>query len=692
MVRGLSMGSSKIVIEMSASFRYSNKGKKIDFCSKMKYPLIFISFTLSLCEANRLLCQLFNEQTKTLEQYCENFQGIIPANCTRASDLVDSLGVNQVEVLRVGGCNEFICLDAIERYNQIHTFDISLSHYTSLDWLDSSSFKLEKLKKFNASHNGISSIMMLLQNTPEATEIDLSHNKLTNINSSTFGRVDKLVKIHLSNNAIKTVEDGTFTNSSDLEFIDFNDNLLRSIPVLTNNKKLNTIHIIRNRISGFNYCIYAKMRSVSIYFSLKDVTSFYRDENCEGKQLEPLQVIRDNKHEGVLFTNGNYEIHCNDESFQNLYTFIAGRKSYVNVMDLLHYFGRSMTTIDLAGNLIGKLSTATFARFNDLSILILCDTHLKDFDFNVLTNQYYGLKVLDISNNNLKYIKNTSLLQHFHGLQEFNVAENQLQNTPEIIQHLRSSIEQLNLSANFVGRLNATSFERLTALKALNLSKTSLFMPNSNPFAALRVLRVLDISQNSLRNVNFAVLSSTLSKLNKFYASECEIENVSELISCLGTSIEELDLSGNSFMRMMNVRAFETLINLEYLNLSNTNIFHFDFNALKHQPLIQKLDISNNQLQEVNFESLISHLSGLYLEGNDLTKVDYLNRIHFPQLNSLSISRNLLSCDQVKQITSDWRGSNIIGDPLAQKNGDCGSRTQAVSDFFTDVYDKIKFW
>lgn len=646
---------------------------------------------LSICEANRLLCHFFDETTQTLQKYCEEYNGELPTNCTRGSNLVDKLSVDRVENLKIVGCSEFIVLDAVERYINIRTLDISYSQYRTLNWLDLS---LKRLQKFNASHNEISSIWMLFENVPEIREIDFSYNRLTTINGSTFGRVEKLEMIYLSQNALKDIANDTFSNASHLQMIDLNDNHISRIPVFSNAKHLKTIHIKRNRITAFNYCLYTKMNAVSIYFTLKYVTSFYRDENCDGKFVEPLQVIWDNKYEGVLLTtDGNYEIHFNEDSFQNLYTFVAGHNAYANVMDLLHHFGTLITKIDLSGNMIGQQPDATtFERFNDLSTLILHDTHLMDFDFSWLTNQNYRLKMLDVSNNNLKFIKSVWLLDDFRVLRELIVAGNQLANLPELIQHIRSPIEKLNLSGNFVGQLNTTTFQRLTALKALNLSRTSLSISESDPFERLSELTILDISYNRLKNVNLAILSRTLGKLNKLYASHCEIENISQLVSYLRSSIKELDLSGN-YMGMFNVRAFENLINLEFLNLSNIHMFYFDFYALKQQKLLQTLDVSWNKLQDVDLEPLRGNLKCLHLNGNDLRKVDHLNRIHFPHLITLTIHDNQLPCDYLKQLLNDWNGLEFIKNPLNQKNNiDCGSKTQAVSDFFNNVYDTIKFW
>lgn len=657
----------------------------------MRYLLFYIILcTVSICVGNRLRCQFFDNKTKILKQYCDEFNDA-PINCTRDNNFIESLSVNSVEHLKIGGCNAFIVLDAVERYSNIYSFDIASSHFQSLNWLDSSSFQLQQLQKFNASYNEIASIIMLLENTPEIREIDLSHNHLTTINSNTFGRMEKLAIIDLSHNHLQEIANDTFSNAYRLQTINLNNNHFSTIPIFYNVKQLKTIQMKWNRITSFNYCSYTKLNAVSIDFSFKYLTTFYQDKNCVGNLIEPLQMIWNNKYEGIRFTgDGNYEIHFNENSFQHLNTFVAGRNLYANVMNLLHHFGTLINQIDLTGNRIGQLHATTFERFNNLSVLILRETHLNEFDVNWIVNQQSCLQMLDISGNNLKFIKSVWLLDDFHTMRELNVAENRIANIAEFIQHLRSPIEQFQLSGNSVGKVDITTFQRITALSVLNLSETSLSMSNTNPFEHLTKLQILDISYNNLKNVNFSTISLTLSKLNQLYVRNCEIEHISELIFYLRSPIKVLDLSGN-YMGMLNVRAFEQLIHLEYLNLSNIHMFHFDFYALRYQTHLQILDISDNKLQEIDLEPLHGQLMQLYLQENDLTKVEHLNGNHFLRLKLLQIDNNYLSCDFLKWLINHWNDLKFIGDPLHQKI-DCDSHTQTVSEFFHHFYDSIKFW
>lgn len=646
----------------------------------MKLVLFSIIFVVSSCGANHFVCQLFNFKRKSLEKYCENFTGKIPENCERE---IGTLLSNQVEQLKVGGCEIVTVLDSIETFKNVRVLDISYSSYKTLDWLD---LNVESLEILNASHNELSNIQIFQQNASKLTEIDLSHNQLRRIPPDSFRGADQLAMIHLSHNDINSINAATFANSTNLEYIDLSDNRFWSVPVFPHNKKLKELHLENNPILTFSCSELSSMSSTSLYFPWSSAISFHGDGDCEQK---PMHVVRDYIYDGVLVTKEKtHEIHCCEQSFRNLTIFIAGHNSFANVGDLLQCFGQSIMHVDLSANFIGMLNTAVLERFDGLTALSLSKTMLIDFDFNMLKSKH--LMKLDMSKNYLTHLRNVQLLEDLDSLEEFYIGGNHIENIPEIVQHLKPSILTLDLSGNFVGVLNTTTFEHLTALRSLNLSNTLLLICDFSPFQMLTNLSTLDISRNSLTGVNFTMLSN-LNNLIRLKAAHCQIENISHVIQHLRPSIKELDVSGNLFGTLE--ATFDHLIHLEALNLSNSNIVNFDLSSLQHQKNLKLLDISFNKLQELNFARSTSRFTHLNLEGNDLAKINNLNQTRFIQLGALAISKNQLPCSYLKQLRSEWNELKFIGDPFDQKHGkNCHSRIQVISDFFNSTYNNVKFW
>lgn len=645
--------------------------------------LLFVLFVVELCEANSFLCQFFDQKAISLEKYCEKFQSTVPENCTREIDDIESF---QVQQLKIGGCDSATVLDSIERFKSVRSLDISHSGYKTLDWLDLAGFQLEML---NASHNELTNVKIFQQNASGLVEIDLSYNQLKHIPLDTFNGVGQLKRLHLAYNAIHSIDGDAFCAAKNLEFLNLNGNRFWTIPIIANNTQLKEIHLNDNQILTFGCSDLTMMSEISLYFSWKWALSFHGDGNCQQK---PMHVVRDYRNEGVLMTtNGIHEIHCNEQSF-NLTIIVAGFNSLANGGDLLQCLNPTVMHVDLSGNYIGKLNGAIFQRFDRLVVLSLSNTMLMDFDFGMLRSD--GLMKLDLSQNNLTFLRNVRLLEGFDSLEELSIAGNQLENIQDLIQHLKPAIMKLDLSGNAVGSVNEITFEWLTEMRSLNLSNTMLSINDFKAFEPLKNLSSLDVSHNNLTLVNASdfTMFAKLNQLFKLNIAYCQLRNVSNVIQALGSTITELDVSGNS-IETLHANTFNFLINLESLNLSDTNMTSIDFSAFKILTNLRILDISSNKLREINFEPITNRLNHLYLTGNDLIEMKNFDQIHFMQLKSLAIAKNQLQCKYLKRLKSEWIELNFIDDLFDQKHGkNCQSTIQTISDFVNSTFNRVKFW
>lgn len=642
-----------------------------------------------LCSANELFCQLFDENAKSLAVYCENYRGAVPIECTEDIYTIESL---QVAELKTTGCDEETVLDFIKRFRHVRYLDVSHSEFKSLSWLD---IKIDNVIKFNASHNELTQITAeLFKRMPDIIELDLSHNYFQDFNATNFRGATHLSKIHLTHNLIENIAPKMFWDAIQLQSIDLSNNFFTTVPIFPGNDQLKVIRLVENPIATFDCSHFATMPYVSVFITWKSLISFFGYMDCQGKHM---RVIRDSQQNEAILPawSGKYEMHCKTNGFANLRNFMAGAGSFENVTDILPCLGASLTYLDLSENFVGTLAADAFERFIDLSRLYLRDTQLTEFDLNTLQNQQY-LIALDLSHNKLQFIDNISQLQRIQ-LDELSVAKNGMANTPEMLEYLQSSIEKLDVSANFMGELNETTFQRFAALKFLNLSDTALFVPNDfNPFRHLTDLTVLDISHNTLDTLNYAVLALTLNQLSEFYAADCEITNALDIIVHLGSRLEALDLSENAIVNFhLNATHFELLRNLQYLNLSNTNLMIVDYGTFHHNGQMESLDLSNNQLEGFDVWLISDTLEQLYLDRNELKEISNFERSRFPRLQWLAVSQNWLRMEFLQQLinqTADG-GIQFIGDPYDQKKKKTTpTASQAIGNFLYAVYDKVKFW
>lgn len=638
----------------------------------MKLTSVFIIlFVVSFCGAENIFCSTKNG-SETYSFYCNNtiiaLQNQKLGNC---SEVMENSTIHEIHWhdVKFHKCNVQFVLKTSERVQNLTGIDLSYSGYASLE---SMTLKLSHLQRINASHNELSEIpRQIFENNNEISVIDFSYNKLKRIESNTFDAAIKLTNLNLSHNDIRFIDESAFVNLSVLEYIDLSDNHIQSLEMLNNNKNLKLLVAMNNPLS-FDCHNFSRIESLSVQISWKNVEFF--NTNCKSMQFK---VIVNGTDEGVWHkSRGQYEIRCDKESMTQLSYFMAGRNRVENVNDFMECFTSSMQKMVLSNNFVGKLNVEQFQRFKNLELLHLRETRLTEFDFEVLKNQP-KLNKLDISDNGLTQLHNFSTLINFD-LMEFKATGNQLENTQEIVKYLKSSVKVLDVSDNFVGQIQSTTFERLTNLFMLKLSNTNLSIIDSDPFEKAKDLTILDVSHNDLGMVNFTAFSSTLKKLTRIFAANCHIENATDMIQHLGSSLLELDLSGNRLLEEIDDNTFKTLTHLESLHLNNTNLSQFNFSVLKPNKNLKNLKLCDNKLHDMDFSSLPESLTRLDLEGNDLETLDNFNLSKYPQLEYLGISNNWLSCDYVIQFRKTWKGLKFIGDPLKQKHHkDCRRSVQS---------------
>lgn len=626
----------------------------------MKNSIVFIFYSISLCMADNFFCQVYDQSGKSFEYYCDDFIDKLPENCSKEQF---AIGSTEIRRLKIGGCDLNTVAYAVASSPNLLELDISHSGYFTLNALD---IRHPQLERLNVSHNRLSEIPpRFLQRFPKLIEVDFGDNSLESIYYFPFEAAKELKRINLAFNFIDNISHRDFEGLTNLEHVDLRNNrILYGFDAFRNHNSLKTLHFEMNSVLNFNCNDFFANNSYSVFIDWGFIETFVFKDCAENR----FDVVLNSERTGILAqSNGHFEIHCKQQSFINLLLFDAVNSNIENIAELLLCFGRSLVEIYISDAISGEFDAKTFENFDNLKELSLKNTKLEEFDFGVLKH-LKKLKKLSISNNNFKRLANIPMLERIGRLIEFSAIDNQLEIIPEILNHLALTIKSLDLSGNFVGKLNLTSLLWYVDLETLILSNTSLSISNFDPFEHSGKLKILDISRNNLEAVDFTVLSPTLSRLHDLNAADCRIQNASKVIELLGPSLRVLDLSGN-FVGDLNEDLFKKLKNLHFLYLSNANISHFNSNALVQQTALEELNISYNELRKLDARSLSRHLTWLYLEGNELIEMKHLDRQRFSMLESLDISKNQLSCASLERIANEWSGK-FIGDPWDQKHGE----------------------
>lgn len=572
--------------------------------------IIFVFILVRILNGSEISIYGDSKEIKSVEIYCPYSEESAPENCSPSFQLDNTTDKSSVIHLKLSGCSGDKVNQLIESYPNLHSLDVF-----GVKSLDSFQLKTKNLVKLNVFHNELTSIPSnFFAQTPNLAEIDLSYNNLTEIPVLPTN----LVKINLSHNKISKLNAARLRLLTKLEFIDLSGNSIMNLIDL-NSDDILRLKVLRlennpiNEINGIFHSGFAGLmeNNVSISLSWKNIE--FMQLNPHLHSTKPIRVVL-NQNEGIFHTTDRkIELHCKEQSFENLINLEMFEQQIENPNDLMRCLTPSIRHLDAVKcNFTEQLNTKLLAPFTKLKQLLLHDVQLKEFDFSALKNFNdtesvegdHGRSIfqnkeftLDLSSNNQLKLSNTSFLRNFKFLFHLILSNCHIGNAPELIQNLSPSTITLDLSDNFVGKLNSTTFEKLYNLKWLSLRNTNLSFDDLKPFKPLgSYLEFFDISENGLENLDFATLEDD----------------------------------------------------------ENIRMIFTDFDSFGSRLLT--LNLSNNDLTEIkNFNR---------------------TRFYNPSLE-LDISRNRLSCEFVSRFVSrvnnEWPKLKFLNDPYSQKGGQyCG--------------------
>lgn len=434
-----------------------------------------------------------------------------------------------------------------------------------------------------------------------------------------------------SHNELSALTPAIFEGQLNLREINFSFNFISIIETGTfdSNRELATINLAHNALATVDrgtFASLAKLKSLDLSFN--QIVDIHRHAFADNVELEVLQ----------LQMNPLKRFDCH---------FLAN-------LEMLRSFDVSLNgavEMDLSCT---KCEFSTIDDENDDE-----DSHKFQLHLNEIENKLHISKV-GVSE-----------------LRQLNLAEKNLRNVGSVLESLGATLEQLDLSSNYLGQLTSNTFAKFLHLTHLTLSNTNLSLAatastGSNPFHQLTELIALDLSDNNLATINFSMLSSTLSRLIAFNIANCHITNVLTVLEFLSPSLESLNLAFNP-LQSINTRTFQRFINLKALNLSHTHLKQFEFAIFFHQNQLTVLDLSYNRWNDVDFSLFIRKLQNmevLNLEGNHLHTVNGLAPAIFPQLNTLGLSKNQFTCEYLAKLLIEWPKLNLMHNPTKETHID----------------------
>ncbi|CAJ0593309.1 unnamed protein product [Cylicocyclus nassatus] len=310
------------------------------------------------------------------------------------------------------------------------------------------------------------------------------------------------------------------------------------------------------------------------------------------------------------------------------------------------------------GELAPALTTLEIRECTNFDPLVIPENTFKGLETS--------LKNLTIDSCNLKEIPEG--LKDLNALETLVLANNKFENVSADVFSGKKELNYLDLSGNFITKIEPGSFEplkkletlifgehnyindtvldaitTLKSLKILDLSRADgIFEPPMEIFDALNQLETLKLSGCSLPSLEPGAFAS-LKNLKQLDLRVNLIENISAYAFDGLSSLTRLSLAGN-YIRYLEKDLWAGLSNLEEIDLGWNEIKNVTEDMFS--PLVDKLtslNLRHNPLSAVPTTGL-KNLKSLYLSECPLTTINSEQLKDYPKLETLDISKcNLTS-------------------------------------------------
>lgn len=369
---------------------------------------------------------------------------------------------------------------------------------------------------------------------------DLAHNKLTNFSLDTPKETFFIKLVNLSSNYLTYFDNDKSILSADLTL-----------------NSLNSIDI--------------DQQATPIKFNLSN-NNFNRI---------PLHNSNNNTHSTleILNLNNNY---IKEVLVDNLASLVNLKELYLayNQIETIEK-GAFLTLInlkvlDLSFNKLKKLSRlSSQVNLEKLILnhnLIEHTTHL-----HITSNKLNKLKILNLNNNQLKYIENYTF-GHLKNLLDLDLSYNQIEKIDVDAFHISNTslygpglLEKIDLSNNALTQLKNNLFNYLTNLRFLKLNNNKLTNLSKLLFNGTYYLISLDLSLNQLETLEFLRNNTFLEKLRDLKISNNKLTSLKDNYFKSLKHLRHLDLSSN-FISSISYCAFNGIQNTLTQLILNNNL------------------------------------------------------------------------------------------------------------------------
>ncbi|XP_041361986.1 uncharacterized protein LOC121377958 [Gigantopelta aegis] len=531
------------------------------------------------------------------------------------------------------------------------------------------------------------------------TALDLSENRI-NLTGSDFTRYSYLVYLNLEGNGLNRLPFDVFTGCGKLKFLNLKHNNLNYSLSLFPENVFTPLHVLEALDIGNNNNA-ALTFPDSVVKPLKHLKTITIDTTSNFTFGEGFRNLRSLE---VLCLSGN-EADCGIVELYND-TFSVFNSSSLQTLDLsfcrhlrnihLDSFSPLLSlkvlnlkkahNLGLSGALLGMYSLQNRTM---KSINLEAVTFLQKWNFptercvqdQILTKdklQYLSticLSSLNLANNHILFIDTaytsnrtvSSCLIYLYLRGNAFYLQLNIVSVYHVIRQMK--LKYIDVSSNqWCGHPPPNNYfdhtSSITLFVTLPTTLETIVYDETNSLVDLKTyITVAFNASNNLRNLSISynenmILEGSVTGLNKLTTLRIEHNgnmSLSESFFDNFPSLKNLNMTGvhlpKRYFQKESIRLFRNLTNLENLDLSSSNLFHFPKQSFRHNRFLKNLLLSHNNFQSMLFSiECVPHLETLDLSYNHIKTLDRGTRnsldSHTKSKSNfiLKLNNNQLSC------------------------------------------------
>ncbi|XP_073953269.1 uncharacterized protein isoform X2 [Choristoneura fumiferana] len=298
-----------------------------------------------------------------------------------------------------------------------------------------------------------------------------------------------------------------------------------------------------------------------------------------------------------------------------------------------------LSVIDLSHNAISVIPDNYFKNFPNLIHLNMSHNEIKTF--SILTFEGVAdLETLHLSNNKIEKIG--MYFARFQNLKELSLDYNELSFIDETSFKIMSKLVKLNLSFNKIISFDDSCFQSMIGLEKLQLNDNMIKMVSKSMFINNNKLQILDLSGN-----NITVIESYTFKgkyITQLSLNDNSITGLLDKSILAGINADTFDFSGNNISSLGPDLFTDSHLQLRLLNFSMNSISEIHYNTFRTLGFLVSLDLSNNRLQNLQFDfSDLNSLAIFEARNNLIEKITKDTFKHVKSLQHIDLSNNLIT-------------------------------------------------